>query len=76
MGNILYSVFTTRIVLNIQDVGNRGQQTELHTIYHEAEASALPLQFMTTSEDNEGRSSHDLEDHTVTNGAYATARVS
>jgi len=53
LGNILYSVFTTRIVLNIQDVGNRGQQTELHTVYHEVDGSTLPLQFMMTGGYNE-----------------------
>jgi len=31
--NALYTVFTTRIILNIRDEGNQGLQTEVHTDY-------------------------------------------
>jgi len=44
--DVLYSVLTARIVLNIRDVGRRGQETELHTGYGESRTQTMPLRFL------------------------------
>ena len=41
----MYSVFTTRIILNIRDIGSRTLQTELHTIYEESHPEFTPIRF-------------------------------
>jgi len=40
--HMLYAVFTTRVVLNIREAGNRGSETELHTSYHDSLVFATP----------------------------------
>jgi hypothetical protein len=41
----MYSVFTTRIILGIRDIGSRTLQTELHTTYEESHPEFTPIRF-------------------------------
>jgi hypothetical protein len=46
-------VLTTRIVLDIRDVGNRSQETELRTGYIESLAFASPLPVVSNEHDQD-----------------------
>jgi len=42
----LYAVLTTRLVIRIREVGNRGLETELHTDNNESLVFAMPSQHL------------------------------
>jgi len=56
---VLYVVFTSRVILNIRQVNNRAMQTELHTYYNEPIAFAKPPALSTVRDSEQGLDDQD-----------------